>query len=136
MKRLLILSGKGGTGKTTTAAAFIRFSQTKAIADCDVDAPNLHLVYEQTVKPTVSDFYGGDKAVIDPENALAAVLVKAIAGLMPLKKQPPVMPSMNMPARAAVSVPMSVHKRQLRCIPIWRAARSCIWTMAYFPRQR
>lgn len=46
MRRLLILSGKGGTGKTTTAAAFIRFSQTKAIADCDVDAPNLHLVYE------------------------------------------------------------------------------------------
>ena len=44
MKRLLILSGKGGTGKTTTAAAFIRFSQAKAIADCDVDAPNLHLV--------------------------------------------------------------------------------------------
>ena len=71
MKRLLILSGKGGTGKTTTAAAFIRFSQTKAIADCDVDAPNLHLVYEQTVKPTVSDFYGGDKAVIDPEKCIS-----------------------------------------------------------------
>ena len=66
MKRLLILSGKGGTGKTTTAAAFIRFAQAKAIADCDVDAPNLHLVYEQTIKPAVSDFYGGDKAVIDP----------------------------------------------------------------------
>ena len=71
MKRLLILSGKGGTGKTTTAAAFIRFSQTKAIADCDVDAPNLHLVYEQTVKPTVSDFYGDDKAVIDPEKCIS-----------------------------------------------------------------
>ena len=71
MKRLLILSGKGGTGKTTTAAAFIRFSRTKAIADCDVDAPNLHLVYEQTVKPTVSDFYGGDKAVIDPEKCIS-----------------------------------------------------------------
>lgn len=65
MKRLLILSGKGGTGKTTTAAAFIRFSQAKAIADCDVDAPNLHLVYGQTAEPQVSDFLGGDKAVID-----------------------------------------------------------------------
>ncbi|WP_331654184.1 nucleotide-binding protein [Anaerotignum sp. MB30-C6] len=44
MKKLLILSGKGGTGKTTTAAAFIDFSKTKGFADCDVDAPNLHLV--------------------------------------------------------------------------------------------
>ena len=41
MKRLLILSGKGGTGKTTTAAAFIRFAQAKAIADCDVDELNI-----------------------------------------------------------------------------------------------
>lgn len=70
MKRLLILSGKGGTGKTTTAAAFIRFAQTKAIADCDVDAPNLHLVTEQTVAPVVTDFLGGDKAVIDPERCI------------------------------------------------------------------
>ena len=44
MKKLLIISGKGGTGKTTAAAAFIRFSGAKAFADCDVDAPNLHLV--------------------------------------------------------------------------------------------
>ena len=44
MKKLLILSGKGGTGKTTTAAAFIRFAAARAFADCDVDAPNLHLV--------------------------------------------------------------------------------------------
>lgn len=71
MRRLLILSGKGGTGKTTTAAAFIRFAQVKAVADCDVDVPNLHLVYEQTVKPTVSDFYGGDKAVIDPKKCIS-----------------------------------------------------------------
>lgn len=66
MKRLLILSGKGGTGKTTTAAAFIHFAKAKAVADCDVDAPNLHLVSAQTGRPERSDFFGGEKAVIDP----------------------------------------------------------------------
>ncbi len=65
MKKLLILSGKGGTGKTTTASAFIRFAQSRAAADCDVDAPNLHLVARQTAEPVVSDFFGGDKAQID-----------------------------------------------------------------------
>ena len=39
MKRILLLSGKGGTGKTTVSSALIRLSQAKAVADCDVDAP-------------------------------------------------------------------------------------------------
>ena len=74
MKRLLILSGKGGTGKTTTAAAFIRFAQARAMADCDVDAPNLHLVSAQTVQPVISEFLGGDKAGIDPANCVGCGL--------------------------------------------------------------
>lgn len=65
MKKLLILSGKGGTGKTTVASAFIKLSETKIFADCDVDAPNLHLVLNKGVEPEVSDFYGLEKAVID-----------------------------------------------------------------------
>ena len=70
MKQLLVLSGKGGTGKTTVSAALIKLSQARAIADCDVDAPNLHLVMQQSVKPEVSDFFGGDKASIDPERCI------------------------------------------------------------------
>ena len=50
MKQLLILSGKGGTGKTTSASAFIKLSDAKAYADCDVDAPNLHLITDQSTK--------------------------------------------------------------------------------------
>lgn len=70
MKRLLILSGKGGTGKTTTAAAFIQFSGAKAMADCDVDAPNLHLVSAMTGEPQRTAFFGGDKASIDPDSCV------------------------------------------------------------------
>ena len=66
MKKLLILSGKGGTGKTTLTAAFIRFSGAAAIADCDVDAPNLHLVARQEGRPERAAFIGSDKARIEP----------------------------------------------------------------------
>lgn len=65
MKQLLILSGKGGTGKTTVASAFATLSQSRAVADCDVDAPNLHLVLSQQAKPQKKDYYGLGKAVID-----------------------------------------------------------------------
>ena len=65
MKELLILSGKGGTGKTTIASAFIKLGNIKGFADCDVDAPNLHLVMEEKIDPILSDYYGLDKAEID-----------------------------------------------------------------------
>ena len=65
MKKLLILSGKGGTGKTTTALAFINFGKIKAIADCDVDAPNLHIINKMNTEPIKSDFIGSKKASID-----------------------------------------------------------------------
>lgn len=70
MKELLILSGKGGTGKTTLAGAFIKLSDAKAFADCDIDAPNLHLIMEQKSKPENSDYYGLDKAVIDKDKCI------------------------------------------------------------------
>jgi len=65
MKQLLILSGKGGTGKTTIASAFIKLSNAKAYADCDVDAPNLHLIMDQPFKPVKTDYYGLPKAEIN-----------------------------------------------------------------------
>ncbi len=65
MKQLLILSGKGGTGKTTVASALIDLSRSRAFADCDVDAPNLHLVVSKMSEPITTDYYGFGKAVID-----------------------------------------------------------------------
>jgi MinD superfamily P-loop ATPase len=67
MKQLLILSGKGGTGKTTIASAFIKLARAKAYADCDVDAPNLHLVMKQSSDPRRTDYYGLPKAKINLE---------------------------------------------------------------------
>ena len=70
MKQLLILSGKGGTGKTTVAGAFIKLSNVKAFADCDIDAPNLHLIMEQKSKSENFDYFGMDKAVIDKDKCI------------------------------------------------------------------
>ena len=65
MKQLVILSGKGGTGKTTVSAAFIYLSSAKAFADCDVDAPNLHLVSKVSQTPQTRDYFGLQKAKIN-----------------------------------------------------------------------
>lgn len=70
MKKLLILSGKGGTGKTTVAGAFIKYSETNSFADCDVDAPNLHIISKFDVEPKNRDYMGSPKSVIDPKKCL------------------------------------------------------------------
>ena len=67
MKELLILSGKGGTGKTTIASAFIKILDAKAYADCDVDAPNLHLITGQQSEPARTDYLGMAKAHINQD---------------------------------------------------------------------
>ena len=87
MKRLLILSGKGGTGKTTTAAAFIHFSQTRAMADCDVDAPNLHLVVAPPVSPEIAEFLGGEKAVVDPDKCVGCGICASHCRFNALEKE-------------------------------------------------
>src|SRR5690554_2636543 len=76
MKQLLILSGKGGTGKTTLASAFIKYAKAKAYADCDVDAPNLHLVTIQSTKPKRTDYFGMPKAEIDVEQCIKCDLCR------------------------------------------------------------
>ena len=77
MKQLLILSGKGGTGKTTVAAAFISLSKAKAYADCDVDAPNLHLISKQVGDARRTDFYALPKAVIDEAKCVSCGICQA-----------------------------------------------------------
>lgn len=70
MKQLLVLSGKGGTGKTTVSSALIALSKARSFADCDVDAPNLHIVTAQHIMPAKSNYYGFQKACIDKDKCI------------------------------------------------------------------
>ena len=69
MKELVVISGKGGTGKTSIVAAFASLAKNAVLADCDVDAADLHLVLEPDVKQT-SDFSGGKQASIVTEKCI------------------------------------------------------------------
>ncbi len=65
MKEVVIISGKGGTGKTSLTASFaVLEGVDTVVADCDVDAADLHLLLEPEVIQT-DDFFSGKMAVID-----------------------------------------------------------------------
>jgi MinD superfamily P-loop ATPase len=64
MKQLTILSGKGGTGKTTITASLAVLARNAVLADCDVDAPDLHMLLHPEVIKT-QEFKGSKLAVID-----------------------------------------------------------------------
>jgi len=65
MKQIVVISGKGGTGKTTLVASLAALAKNRAlIADCDVDAPDLHLILKKHVREA-RDFFGLPLARID-----------------------------------------------------------------------
>ncbi len=66
MKELVIISGKGGTGKTSVTASFAAQARNTMVADCDVDAPDLHLLLDPQVQERFP-FSGGKNAEINPE---------------------------------------------------------------------
>lgn len=66
LKELVVISGKGGTGKTSLLASFAALAGRAVTADCDVDAADLHLVLTPVVERTTK-FSGGKQARIDPE---------------------------------------------------------------------
>jgi MinD superfamily P-loop ATPase len=73
MKTVSFVSGKGGTGKTSLAAAFARLAAPVVVADCDVDAANLALLLPGEVEQQ-EPFIGGVRAEIDPEACTACGL--------------------------------------------------------------
>ncbi len=69
VRELVVLSGKGGTGKTSLVASFAALAARAVMADCDVDAADLHLLLDPTVRHRWP-FSGGKTAVIDEETCL------------------------------------------------------------------
>ncbi len=69
MKELTIISGKGGSGKTSVTASFAALAENKIIIDADVDAADMHLILPPTIKKEVA-FKGGSKAWIDPDRCM------------------------------------------------------------------
>ena len=67
---IVVISGKGGTGKTSLTACFVALAEDKVIADCDVDASDLHLILSPEAKEQ-GPFSGGYTARIDPEKCVA-----------------------------------------------------------------
>lgn len=66
MRELVVISGKGGTGKTSLVAGFAALARDAVLADCDVDAPDLHLVLEPAIEKR-EPFIGGEVARVDSE---------------------------------------------------------------------
>ena len=73
MKEIVVLSGKGGTGKTSLVACFASLAKNAVLADCDVDAADLYLVLEPKISRT-EGFIGGVRAKIVPDKCSACGL--------------------------------------------------------------
>lgn len=73
MKQIAIISGKGGTGKSSIAAAFATMNGQVVVADCDVDAANLYLIFDPSHEEEVV-YSGGTKAIIDEDKCTRCLI--------------------------------------------------------------
>ncbi|MCD6206602.1 MAG: 4Fe-4S binding protein [Methanosarcinales archaeon] len=76
MKQITIISGKGGTGKTTLVASFAALAKNTVIADCDVDAPDLHLLLHPEIVKR-EEFKGLKVAAIDKSKCIECGICEA-----------------------------------------------------------
>ncbi len=77
MKELVIISGKGGTGKTSITGSLAALAKNAVLADCDVDAADLHLILKPAIR-TSHDFYSGHQAGIRTADCTACGICKTI----------------------------------------------------------
>jgi len=84
MKELVVLSGKGGTGKTSIVGSLAALAGDKILADCDVDAADLHLLLEPVVRQK-HEFWSGQVAVIDEEKCTQCGLCEELCHFEAIK---------------------------------------------------
>lgn len=91
MKQIVFISGKGGTGKSTLVSSLSLLVQDKMLADCDVEAPNLHLLLEKdTFKQ--DDFFGAKEAIIDPSLCINCSSCRDICRFSAISKEIEIIP--------------------------------------------
>ncbi len=87
MKEIVIISGKGGTGKTSITGAFAALAQNAVLADCDVDAADLHLILKPEILE-IHDFSGGKQASVNPELCTGCGKCESVCRFGAVSEQP------------------------------------------------
>jgi MinD superfamily P-loop ATPase len=77
VQEIVVLSGKGGTGKTSIAGSFAALAKSKVLVDCDVDAADLHLILQPTAQRK-HEFRSGQVAVINPEKCIQCDVCRSL----------------------------------------------------------
>jgi MinD superfamily P-loop ATPase len=84
VKEVVVLSGKGGTGKTSIVGSFAVLAKGAVLADCDVDAADLHLILQPAVQQT-NEFWSGQTAFIDEDKCTQCGLCQELCRFKAIK---------------------------------------------------
>ena len=84
MKEVIVLSGKGGTGKTSIVGSFAALAKGAVLVDCDVDAADLHLILEPAIQQT-HEFWSGRTAVVDEDRCTQCGLCQELCRFKAIK---------------------------------------------------
>ncbi|PIP04913.1 MAG: (4Fe-4S)-binding protein, partial [Syntrophobacterales bacterium CG23_combo_of_CG06-09_8_20_14_all_48_27] len=84
MKEVVVLSGKGGTGKTSIVGSFAALAKSKVLVDCDVDAADLHLLL-QPARRERHEFWSGQTAFIAEDRCTQCGLCQELCRFKAIK---------------------------------------------------
>ncbi len=84
MKEVVVLSGKGGTGKTSIVGSFAALAKDAVLVDCDVDAADLHLILQPVVRQK-QEFWSGQTATIDDSRCTQCGLCQELCRFKAIK---------------------------------------------------